>query len=673
MACGETNLGGDTLACSDTDLGSDTGDLVPPPASASEPALGPLPDQGLVVRPMRHLLKLEFMRRLMSRASHRALLSVSGIIGQRMLPAWNVTVSMDLSLHGLVTKWAAAILNLPDVDIPPEACVSARRRGASLSLDKTVAEVRPQLPIWAGRLGLIVSWPSQDDGSKPTGRAVPSASSRKPANGLNSLRISTRYAEVDRNVMGYNKSSTFAGKVAAGFYGLVGDKGVHLPCGYGDNLRPSPKCDLCGGDGLHWRGPIVTRELVVFSGEPGSHELFRARLVGPRASVENWAATARKFHREKDLGHLAEGPGPNLRNVPFPVFIPSVGRAKSAHLNWEAPHAFGPLDRSKEPGTWPVVIVVVEPHEEERYKTVWPGALLLVLPRRRLGPGYARWVVQMVCSKAYEWKSAGNRSRCGSPRRFPWSWICDDNLLCFFRLVGEAKQSSKEARGTVVHKRREWGEGIPMFWEAMVAVQQHPNLVRFAIAGFLRDDGTATCKKKDWRLDVLSLYKVVLLNNRLLKRLGVEYLPGLQKFEDIYLNNSVQRRGGQSLKCQCYCFRAMQLAKGGCEEQRRSRKRCSASIGGLMDIKTFESMSRDKQDAVKELLDWVRLRERQCQIKRRKLQEDSAPLTKLLAGGQAGEGCAASSASKEGNSTGRLSMSAQGPAAGSLSDSDISV
>jgi len=192
-----------------------------------------------------------------------------------------------------------------------------------------------------------------------------------------------------------------------------------------------------------------------------------------------------------------------------------------------------------------------------------------------------------------------------------------------------------------------------MFWEAMVAVQQHPNLVRFAIAGFLRDDGTATCKKKDWKVDVLSLYKIVLLNNRQLKRLGVEYLPGLLKFEDIHLNNSVQRRGGQSLKCQSYCFRATQLAAGGCEDQRRGRKRSSVNVGGLMDMKTFEAMSQERQEAVKELLDWVRLRERQCQIKRRKLEEDNVPLASVMGEDRAGE--------------------ATGPLAGSVSDTDIDI
>ena len=30
---------------------------------------------------------------------------------------------------------------------------------------------------------------------------------------------------------------------------------------------------------------------------------------------------------------------------------------------------------------------------------------------------------------------------------------------------------------------------------------------RVAVAGFLRDDGTAVCKRNDWKLDELALYK----------------------------------------------------------------------------------------------------------------------------------------------------------------------
>merc|ERR1711879_1001434 len=108
--------------------------------------------------------------------------------------------------------------------------------------------------------------------------------------------------------------------------------------------------------------------------------------------------------------------------------------------------------------------------EEEDYRKVWPGALLLVLPKKKRGPSYVRWIIQRICTKSFEWRAVNQkRSKIGPLRQLPWCWICDDNLISFFRLVSIRK--APEPRGTTVGKKREWGTKTPMFWEAMVAVQ----------------------------------------------------------------------------------------------------------------------------------------------------------------------------------------------------------
>jgi len=241
--------------------------------------------------------------------------------------------------------------------------------------------------------------------------------------------------------------------------------------------------------------------------------------------------------------------------------------------------------------------------------------LLLTLPKNKRGPSYVRWVIQRFCTKAHEVKVVNEkRSKLGPTRQFPWCWLCDDNLLFFVRLVSLRK--SHEPKTAAVVKKREWGDNTPMFWQAMVAVQQHPNMQKFALSGFLRDDGTATCKTHDWKYDVMSLYKAVLLNNRELKRLGVEYLPGLQKYEDIYFNSAIQRQGGQMLKCQCYCYRANQISGAHKTRKRKLRDMPSDLVPGLIDTPHFHALGPQERQAVKRLSDWAMQQENHRKAKR---------------------------------------------------------
>mmetsp|Transcript_24228 Transcript_24228/g.76499 ORF Transcript_24228/g.76499 Transcript_24228/m.76499 type:complete len:674 (-) Transcript_24228:195-2216(-) len=498
------------------------------------------------------------LRRALSDCARTAMLSVGASVAGRQLPVWNINVPANARLRQVLTGWAVTVLQLHERAIPPAAHVTGKSGRPSLDLDATLLALRPELPVKGGRLCLTVSWPEASPEEREQEQAAKKASAARSSvrASLGKLGISSRYTSVDRGAMGYHRSSTFLQKIQSGFYGHVGSWGVALPRGHGEFMKPCPSSGMCGDETV-WPGVVQSRELVVYGRETaaGAQELLRVRLVGPEAQLANWAATVRRFEKQASTG---VAPGTQLRKVPFPVFLPSRGRATRAHLNWEAPHVFGPPRPGAPAGTWPVLCIVVEPQEEAEYRQTWQRALMLVLPDGGKGPSYARWVVQVVCSRGREWKSGLRRGGedagvCGPPRLLPWCWICDDNLLNFFRLVGIPK---KTAGGRpAVHKRREWDSGAPLFWEAMVTVQQHPSLLRVAVAGFLRDDGTATCKKRDWKTDELSLYKIVLLNNRELRRLGAEYLPGLRVFEDIYLNTEVRRLGGLTLKCQSYCFR----------------------------------------------------------------------------------------------------------------------
>lgn len=150
-----------------------------------------------------------------------------------------------------------------------------------------------------------------------------------------------------------------------------------------------------------------------------------------------------------------------------------------------------------------------------------------------------------------------------------------------------------------------------MFREALCTVQQHSQLPRVAIAGFLRDDGTAVCKRRDWILDQLSLYKIVLLNLRELKRLRVEYLRDLKMYEDICMTHQVLSKAGHTLKCQSYCYRAVHAVHGGCDSQRQGRGTSSdtTQLEQLMTPAEYRRASTEQQELVRDLLQWVRAKE----------------------------------------------------------------
>jgi len=397
--------------------------------------------------------KLQQMMHLISRAESKSMLTIEASV-RGSLKNWNVDVPSHVALRDVVSSWAGATHQEDGLEA---AHVAGRNGGPALNLDSKIVTLRPQLPIRGGRLGLVVSMAGQSDHKIPkNGKETHARALAK--GGLSKLGC-VRTIDLDIKTFG-TRSKTEQEKIASGRYGKAGTRGVQLPCGLGDAMKPSPSAPLCGGQGIDWRGPLEARELVVYARQQSNEELFRVRLSGPRVQIENWAATAKKF---ESLSMSADAPSTSMTSVPFPVFVPSQGQAKKAHLNWEAPHVFGMPTQDMIPGSWPVVVVVIEPDEEEDYRKVWPGVLFLVLPKKNRGPSYARWIIQRICTKAFEWKAVNQkRSRMGPVRQLPWCWICDDNLISFFRL--KTIRKSWESKAAMVCKKREWGDKVPMFW-----------------------------------------------------------------------------------------------------------------------------------------------------------------------------------------------------------------
>ena len=284
-------------------------------------------------------------------------------------------------------------------------------------------------------------------------------------------------------------------------------------------------------------------------------------------------------------------------------------------MNWNAEHVFGHFSQGREGKLHPVVCIVVEPKQEDEYRAAWPRALMLVLPVNGRGPGFARWAIQKTCTKALlrppqskHDRIVGSNDMASWPvRRLSWIWIADDGLSMFYRLISRGSATSANARVQRL-TNREAPDGRPMFHEAFLTVQRHALLPKMAVAGFLRDDGTAVCKRLEWKSDELALYKIVLLNLAMLRKLGVEYNPDLQMYEDICLNNEVLRRGGHTLKCQKFCYRASHVKAGGCFVQRTSR--LGTHLEDLIAPSALKKLPVESQQAVRDLLRWVQSQER---------------------------------------------------------------
>ncbi|CAJ1380597.1 unnamed protein product [Effrenium voratum] len=532
------------------------------------------------------------------------LLSVGAIYPGRSFPNWKVAFSNARSLRDVVRCWANAYMGVDLSQEVPEGA-QALADGKPLNLERTVGSLRETLSVRQGAYSFEISWPAETLPDAPTAAAPKKSGASK----LRRLHPSARYCHVDRRVMGWGSSTTHKAKIAAGTYA---DTIGHFPeAELAAQMRTPPP--------LPKDGEVALQGCLLAAIGDDNKALFHARLIGPQNEVLNWEATCRRCERVS----LARKTDKQAPQVPYPVFIPTCGRPEKAHLNWQAAHVFG-CQQETALGLQPVVCMVVEPEEEERYRAFWPSSLMLILPESNRGPGYARWVVQRVCTRSY----VVGDSNCGDRhednlRRLYRIWIADDTLTMFYRLalmdkyVGCGRlQRPKRMKHRVASKGQ-------MFLEALLAIQRHPFSTRAAVAGFLRDDGTAVCKRNDWKLDEMALYKIVLLDLPELWRLGIEYMPQLRMYEDICLNHDVLSKGGRTLKCQCYGFRAVHAKKGGCLEQRHGRHKSGQTrLKDLVKKSEFGSVAKDRQKAVRELLQWVR--DKEVLFQKRTTQEKPA-------------------------------------------------
>eukprot|EP00931_Biecheleriopsis_adriatica_P046067 TRINITY_DN26433_c0_g1_i1.p1 TRINITY_DN26433_c0_g1~~TRINITY_DN26433_c0_g1_i1.p1 ORF type:complete len:641 (-),score=144.01 TRINITY_DN26433_c0_g1_i1:170-2092(-) len=544
--------------------------------------------------------------------SEVTLLAIHALVPGRTCPVWKVSFSNGQTLSEVVRCWAKSRLGIDVSTEVPGGTRAMADLDKELDLGSSVGSLRQELRVRQGAFTLTIVWPknalpgalaaqaNRAQAAVRNGEISASARSK-----LRRIHPSARYCHVDRRVMGWGSSSTQQDKIRAGTY--ADTRGHYPEQELAQAMRTPRRADGSAGEDLK------SQMLTVFG--HAQEVVFRARLAGPAREIANWEATCKRY----EAARKSKRPNKEADQIPFPVFIPTRGRPEKAHLNWEAMHVFGKPKDEALPGSWPVVCATVEPDEEDAYREAWPLALMLVLPESNRGPGYSRWVVQQVCTRAFACEGdvkVPPRDESESVRRVARVWIADDTLTMFYKLVFTQSMSFQRVKRPKRIKRRV-ANGGPMFLEAMLAVQQHPFIARAAVAGFLRDDGTAVCKRNDWKLDEMALYKVVLLNLQELWQLDVEYMRDLQMYEDISLNHEVLSKGGRTLKCQCYGFRAVHKKVGGCLQQRSRRGGTSdqTSLTDLVPLRAFKAMSIPRQKAVEELLQWVNDKEKSCKAK----------------------------------------------------------
>ena len=345
-----------------------------------------------------------------------------------------------------------------------------------------------------------------------------------------------------------------------------------------------------------------------YSGDFGT-KVLRMTLWSTESSAEcflSWCWWFRERGSQENSGWVAE--------TPYPVFIPSKGRPKDAHLNWRAEHCFGdeafdsarPSDADS-PAS--LVVAVVEPSEATAYREAWPELPLIILPENDLGPAFVRWSVQKLCT-SFRVEIDGEY---GPLQHLQYCWLIDDSITSFYSLeqlsgktLEEEQQRIQERLqqqdlGTLVAvgplkrpmgRRSERCAAGAMFAKALLTLQK-AGKADYAIGGFLRDDGTAPMKIAQWALDSTSIFKVVLLNLLQLFQLQVEYLPQLRLFEDVCLNVQARNSGAHLLKCMTFCYRADNKRFGGCVAERAAKAASSqcTSLEDLISANAFLGLS----------------------------------------------------------------------------------
>lgn len=427
------------------------------------------------------------------------------------------------------------------------------------------------------------------------------------------IHVSPRYAKVNAQLLRISRCNAAAvkRKLLAGAYAETAGKfrqgqyrlAMQSAPKVGHDVSPMQTCTLVAWDQRRSRPAEFPRA-------HGTARRLRLEFSGPSEALRSWRHWSTWSEEWCSDAKKAE----QLQH-PFPVLIPTKGRARQAHLNWHAPHCLGSAgDMSSSSFPGPLVLAVVEPSESAAYRAAWPRLPLLVLPEDGRGPAFVRWAIQRVCTAMKEESPGGE---VGPLLRLPFCWLCDDNLTCFYRLEHlsatalELQGSSGRLLSRPTGRRRMRCASGPMFAEALCTLQRRAAASDFAVCGFLRDDGTASWKVAEWVVNSTSIFKVVLLNLAELSRLHVEYLHELQMFEDVCLNVQVQIAGGRLLKSMTYCYWADNKSAGGCASQRAARAAAqhATRMEDLIPAEALRLLSPTPKAAVEHVLEWIRSHE----------------------------------------------------------------
>ena len=425
---------------------------------------------------------------------------------------------------------------------------------------------------------------------------------RSRAPGRRSLRVlhvSPRYGKVNAKVLGIQRSRNMKRKIAEGRY--LQTMGMFKQEKYRKAMQEAPEAT---GEALQkWSLVAWDRrrgQPASYQRADGSQEALKLSLWCGETAAECFFSWCWWFG-ERQVGQE----GAWVAETPYPVFIPTKGRPKDAHLNWRAAHCFGEEAfhatgvESDSPSA--LVLAVVEPAEAQAYREAWPEMPFLILPENDMGPSFARYCIQKL-STSFRAQGGGD---FGPLQHMQFCWLIDDSITSFYRLQRlsqEALEDQNAAPTTPLsrptgRKSQRCGEGA-MCAQALLAAQKASKA--FVIGGFLRDDGTAPMKSAQWALDSTSIFKVVLLNLLALQQLQVEYIPSLRLFEDVCLNVQARNSGGHILKCLGFCYRADNKRFGGCAPERAAKAastRCTA-LEDLIPAHAFMALPSAAQAGV---------------------------------------------------------------------------
>ena len=237
-------------------------------------------------------------------------------------------------------------------------------------------------------------------------------------------------------------------------------------------------------------------------------------------------------------------------------------------------------------------------------------SLILTLPQPKRAVGYARWAVQKLNCQIL---------------RIPFYWSVDDNVAVVRRLILSSSSNSSSSSGssssgsstttttTTTSSSRKTYESVdvvartPGFLEAFMSIQAIPSLEKYGLIGLLRDRGTAKLCTFDYKSNVVSIYKMLLINSAGLEREGIEYNQWLKKWEDVSLNSRIlEKENLRTLKISTFAYWAFNKAGGGCFKERSGDSRVVRNVSDIVE-KDCESLMKpwEVQDAQR-MVNWAR-------------------------------------------------------------------